>query len=146
MIHIESKINIKRAPADIFAFITNFENNPQWQSGMISARFTSNPPIGVGSTYTQVARFLGRRIDSNFVVVDYEPGRLVKITTISGSFPITVTRSVEPAGEGSTVRAIVEGDSSGFFKLAEPLMRRMVQSSVISDYARLKELLESEEA
>ena len=142
MIHIESSVTIRRAPEEVFAYITNFENNPEWQSGMISARFTSDPPLDVGSTYAQVAKFLGRRVESNFVVVAFEPGHLIKITTTSGSFPITVTRSVEPAQDGSVVRAIVEGDSSGFFRLAEPLMRRMVQRSVNSDYAQLKQLLE----
>jgi uncharacterized membrane protein len=143
MIKVEAKITIERAPDEVFAYLTNFENNPLWQSGMVTARFTSDPPLGVGSTYTQVAKFLGRRVDSTFAVVDFEPGRLVKITSTSGSFPITVTRTVEPAGSGSLVRAAIEGDASGFFRLAEPLMRRLVQRSVTADYDRLKEILEA---
>jgi len=143
MIRVESSIRIERAADDVFAYIANFDNNPDWQSGMVSARYTSEPPLGVGSTYAQVAKFLGRRVESNFAVVAYEPGRLVKITSTSGSFPITVTRSVEPAENGSLVHALVEGDASGFYKVAGPLMRRMVQRSVDSDYASLKELLES---
>lgn len=143
MIRIESSVWIHRSPEEVFAYITNFEDNPNWQSGMIEARFTSDPPLAVDSTYTQVAKFMGRRVDSEFVVVAYEPGRMVKITTTSGSFPITVTRSVEASESGSLVKAIVEGDASGFFKIAEPFMRRMVKRSVDSDYKRLKLLLES---
>lgn len=44
------------------------------------------------------------------------------------------------------VNAIVEGDASGFFKVAEPLMRRLAQRSVDGDYAKLKEVLESSES
>ena len=146
MIRVESSVEIGRPPAEVFAYIANFENNPEWQSGMLEAHFTSPGPLAVGSTYSQVARFLGRRVESNFEVIAYEPGRLIKITTTSGSFPITVTRKVEAAGEGSRVSAIVEGDSSGFFRVAEPLMRRMVQRSVEGDYTRLKDLLESHQA
>jgi hypothetical protein len=40
------------------------------------------------------------------------------------------------------VTAIIEGDASGFFKLAEPLLARMVQRSVVSDYQNLKQILE----
>jgi hypothetical protein len=54
-----------------------------------------------------------------------------------------MTRIVEAAENGSMVSAIVEGDASGFFKLAGPLMRRLVQRSVDGDYAKLKEGLES---
>lgn len=34
------------------------------------------------------------------------------------------------------VTAIIEGDASGFFKLAEPLLARTVQRSVDSDYEK----------
>ena len=143
MIRIESSVWIHCSPEEVFAYITNFENNPNWQSGMIDARFTSDPPLAVESTYIQVAKFMGRRVDSEFVVVACEPGHMVKITTTSGSFPVTVIRSVEASESGSLVKAIVEGDASGFFKIAEPFMRRMVKRSVDSDYKRLKLLLES---
>ena len=145
MIKVESSVIIDRPSDVVFEYLTNFENNPRWQSGMQEAYFTSDGPLDVGSTYSQVARFLGRRIDSNFVVVAYEPGHMVTITSSSGSFPITVTRSVKSAGSGTEVKAIVEGDATGFFKLAEPIMGRMVQRSVDGDYARLKEVLESDD-
>jgi uncharacterized membrane protein len=144
MIKVETSVIINRPPEEVFAYISNFENNPGWQSGMQEARFTSEGPLGVGSTYAQVAKFLGRRIESTFEVIGYEPKRLVKATSTSGSFPITFTRMVEPVEGGTQVAAIIEGDASGFFKLAEPLMARMVQRSVDGDYANLKHILETQ--
>jgi uncharacterized membrane protein len=143
MIRVETSVHIDRPSDEVFAFISNFENNPQWQSGQIEARFTSDGPLRVGSTYDQVAKFLGRRIISTFEVLEYEPGRRVKASSTSGSFPITFTRMVEPAGDGADVSAVIEGDSSGFFKLAEPLLARMVQRSVDTDYRNLKNIMES---
>ena len=142
MIKIEANITIQRPPGEVFDFIANFENNPLWQSGMVSATFTSPGPLAVGSTYDQVARFMGREVVSSFQVTALEPGRKVKASSTGGSFPITFTRIVEPLGEGARVQAIVEGDASGFFKLAAPLLRLMVQRSVRGDYANLKRLLE----
>ena len=142
MIRVETSVHIDRPSDEVFAFISNFENNPLWQSGQIEARFTSEGPLQVGSTYDQVAKFLGRQIVSTFEVLEYEPGRKVKATSIAGSFPITFTRMVEPAGGGANVSAVVEGDSSGFFKLAEPLLARMVQRSVEMDYRNLKRIME----
>jgi hypothetical protein len=40
------------------------------------------------------------------------------------------------------VTAIIEGDASGFFKLAEPLLARTVQRSVDSDYEK-KNIIQS---
>lgn len=144
MIVVETSILIERPASEVFAYIANFENNPRWQSGMREAHFTSDPPLAVGSTYVQVAAFLGRRIDSTFEVIAYEADRMVKATSTFGSFPITFTRIVEPAEGGTLVQAIIEGDASGLFKIAEPLMKRMVQRQISGDYANLKGILEGE--
>lgn len=144
MLRVETSVRINRPSDEVFDFISNFENNPLWQSGQVEARFTSEGPLRVGSTYNQVAKFLGRRIESTFEVLEYEPGRKVKAASTSGSFPITFTRMVEARDGGAEVSAVVEGDASGFFKLAEPLLARMVQRSVDADYRNLKQILEGE--
>lgn len=146
MIRVETEVHINKPSEEVFAYISNFENNPKWQAGMIKAKWTSEGPLRPGSTYAQLAGFLGRRIESNFEVLEYEPGRLVKAASTSGSFPITFTRMVEPESEGARVKAIIEGDASGFFKLAEPLLAVMVKRSVDKDYRNLKRVLEADEA
>lgn len=145
MIKIETEIFIKRPSDEVFDYISNFENNPEWQNGMVSAEFTSEGPVDVGSTYVQEARFLNRPVHSKFEVIAYEPGRMVKATTSSGSFPITFTRKVEPQNGGTLITAIVEGYAGGFYKLAEPLLARMVKRSVDGDYANLKAILENKD-
>lgn len=144
MTNVNSTIHIKRNAADVFDFISNPENNPQWQNGMQVCEITSDGPLGIGSTYHQQAKFLGRDIVSNFEITAYEPGRLIRGDTVESSFPISFTRIVEPdaSGDGCDVQAIVTGDSSGFFRLLSPLMNWMVSSSIKKDYRRLKELLE----
>lgn len=59
-------------------------------------------------------------------------------------FPIVQTRIVAPRGDGrSSVTAVVEGDATGFFRLASPLLRLLGEGSVHGDYAhRLKAMLE----
>ena len=145
MTHVNSQIHIKRPAAEVFDFISNPENNPQWQSGMQSCEITSDGEWGLGSTYAQQAKFMGRAIVSKFEITQYEPGRLIRGDTVESSFPISFTRIVEPdeSGEGCLVQAIVTGDSTGFFKLLNPLMNWMVSSSIKKDYRRLKELMES---
>ena len=142
MITVNITIDIIRPPEEVFAFLADFENNPQWQNGMKACTWTSAPPLRVGSTYAQEASFLGRRILSEFEVVAYEPESMVKATSPTGTFPITFTRSVAPHGGGTRVKALIEGDSSGVFKIAEPLLAPMVRKSIEADYARLKALLE----
>ena len=147
MIRVTADVEIERPSEAVFEYLANFENNPHWQRGMREARFTSEPPLRVGSTYDQVARFLGRRIVSSFEVVEFDPGRSITIATVASSFPIRVTRRVEPLESGrSRVTAEISGDASGFFRLATPLLRLVVQRSVNRDYAQLKQILEANAA
>ncbi len=146
MTRVATSVVINRPPEEVFEFISNFENNPRWQSGMREARITSEGPLGVGTTYSQVAKFLGRRVESTFEVIEYEPHTMVKGRSTSGSFPITFTRSVAASPQGTMVTAVIEGDASGFFRLAGPILNRMVQRQVSGDYTNLKELLESQPA
>lgn len=139
-----ANVVIDRDPETVFAFVADAENNPRWQRGMRSCKWTTDAPIGVGSVYAQEARFLGRPVISTFEVTDFQPGRSITITTIESTFPITVTRRVEPRNDGGAwVSATVRGEPSGIFRLFGPLLRPMLERSVAKDYERLKRTLES---
>jgi uncharacterized membrane protein len=144
MIQIEVRVDIDRPAAEVFEYLEEVENNPRWLSGMRSSRWTSQPPVGVGSTYAQVSQFLGRQIHTSFEVTRHEPGRLITIESREGSsFPITVTRIVEPDGDGSArVTELVDADARGFYTLATPLLKRLVERTIRRDYGTLKQLLE----
>lgn len=142
MIEVTAAADVARPAHEVFAFVADLSNNPRWQQGQESCIWTSPPPIGVGSTYDQRARFLGREIVSSFEVVEYEPDRRIRIRTVDGPMPMDITREVDPLDEdGARVRAIIRGGPTGLLRLLDPLTRRMVQRSVRGDYARLAELL-----
>lgn len=134
---------IRRPAGEVFAFVSDASNNPRWQRGMRACEWTTPPPVGVGSTYRQQASFLGRRVVTEFEVVEHTPGRSITIRSTSGPFPIRVRRTVTPLGDASCrVEADISGDPGRFFRLAAPLVRRMAQRSVTTDYRRLQTLLD----
>lgn len=145
MTRVETTVTVNRPLDEVFDFISNFENNPLWQSGVQQAKITSEGPLDVGTTYSQLAKFLGRPVKSEFEVIEFESRKLVKGRSTTGSFPITFTRSVEFGQGGTKVTAVIEGDASGFFRLAEPILSRIVQRQVTADYRNLKDHLESQE-
>ena len=117
-----NRITLER-PADlVFAAVADMSRNPEWQQGMKSCVWTSEGPIRVGSTYDQVAVFLTRKIVTTFEVVEFEPGRKIRIKSVKSSFPLDITRSVEPTGEfRCEVTAIVTGEPAGVLKWLDPL-------------------------
>lgn len=137
-------VDIDRSAAEVFAYIADMANNPNWQSGMRACTWTTEPPIRVGSRYDQEAAFLGRPIVSRFEVVEYVEGERIRIQTYESTFPLDITRRVEALGEGRCrVTAEVGGEPTGLFALFGPLMAPMVKRSVSRDYAALKAILEA---
>ena len=136
---------VNRPAGEVFEFFSDASNNPRWQNGMVSCEWTSEPPIAVGSTYTQRARFAGRDVISEFEVTEFEPGRKIRIETTKSTFPIQVTRTVEPIDDTTcqVVAEITGGPESGPMRWLAPLMEKRAQKSVDTDYDRLVQLLET---
>lgn len=135
-------VEIDCPASEAFDLISDFTRNPEWQSGMQSAQWTSEPPLRIGSTYDQRARFVGRDVITSFEVTAYDPGRSITIESRASSFPIRVTRTVEAIGsERCEVTAHVAGEPGGFFKVLGPLLDRMAARSVRTDYRRLQQML-----
>ena len=144
MIETVTTIDVKRPASDVFDYVADMSNNPEWQQGMKSCRWTTEPPIRVGSRYDQHASFMGREITSKFEVTEYVAGERIRIVTYESTFALDITRTVEAIDDASCrVTAIVRGEQAGFFKVFGPLLNKMVSSSVRKDYRALREILET---
>jgi hypothetical protein len=141
-IDVRVSVLVAASPEDAFEFVSDFERNPEWQTGMRDAQFTSEGPLRAGTTYRQVARFLGRRIEIEFVVTHVDPGREIVTRTLTGPFPITVVRTVVPDGDGARVSAHVTAEPRGAFRLADPILERFLRAAVEREHRRLKDLLD----
>ncbi len=145
-VDVRSEVLVDAEAADAWAVVSDFSRNPEWQKGMVRCTWVTEPPLRIGSRYEQRARFLGRDITTLFEVIaltDRGQGvRSIGIDTVEGTFPITVTRTVEPTPHGCRISAHVRGTPGGLMGLASPLMAGMVKRSVDGDYRRLKALLE----
>lgn len=136
------RIQVERripAPAEeVAAFFFDAANNPSWQSGMKSCEWTTDPPIAVGSLYEQVAEFRGKPVVSVFEVTELDAGRRMRIESIESTFPIQVTRTVEPIDDTACrVAADVTGQPGGVIRLLTFLGERMARKSIEADYDRL---------
>jgi uncharacterized membrane protein len=143
MIKVENSVIINRPISEVFEFVSNIENLPQWAGPVLEAKQTSDGAVGVGATQTQVAQFLGRKIETSQEVTEYEPNKKFSTKTTSGPLPMEIHYILEPAAEGTKVTLEGNVDAGGFFKVAEPLVARMLKTQTESDAANLNDLLEA---
>ena len=142
---LEYSVIINRPVEEVFAFVSNVENWPQWVSGASETRQTSSGPVAKGTTFTQISHYLGRRFEINATVTAFEPNRLVAVENDGKPMPFGNRITVEAANGGTRLTNTLSaaGDVGGLFKLAEPVLERMFRRQFEKDHETLKDLLEA---
>jgi uncharacterized membrane protein len=133
---------VGRPRQEVAAYLTDPANDPGWIGGLRSARLVTPPPVGVGSQVERVARFLGRRVEYVNEITELSGTRLA-MRSVRSPFPMRVTYGFEDAGgAGTEVSVRVQGDAGRMYRLADPLLARLVRRSVQRDLRNLKRVLE----
>ena len=140
MITVNSQVTINRPPLEVYDFVRDQENAPQWLSGWLETRPT-NDTEGVGYTWIDMVEMFGRPVETEFELTSLEPGQEIAFKSIGGSFPISGRYSFAPDGDGTAVTFDLTGQPGGFFKLAEPLLGRMIQRQWDTNVANLKDII-----
>jgi carbon monoxide dehydrogenase subunit G len=142
MIKVEVSVIIHRPLAEVFAILSNLENNMRWRTGMIAAEKISAGPIGIGTSYRIINSIFGRRIEGEAVVTEYELNQKYATVNKSG-LPIETKRTFEPVNEGTKVTFAVKAELGGFFDIAKPVLETIGKRRLESDAAKVKELVEA---
>ena len=143
MFKTNNSIFINRLPQEVFNAITDPAKISLWQSMTEKAEWTSNGSHGVGSTQKVVARFLGRKIESDIEITAWEPSHRVDYKFVNGPYPAEVSNILQPQGEGTLLTAQSQGEMGSFFKLAEGLVARQLEKQLAANIESLKLLMES---
>jgi uncharacterized membrane protein len=127
-------------------YALDYTNDPDWIGAITTARLVTDPPFGVGSRVERVGSFLGKRIEYVNEVTELDPDARLVMRSVKAPFPMRVTYEFaddDDGGGGTVMRIRTEGDASGFYRLAAPLLDRAVRRGVRGDLERLKANVEA---
>jgi uncharacterized protein YndB with AHSA1/START domain len=141
MTTFDNTVTIHRPVDDVFAFLADFENIPQWNYAIEETRKTSAGPVGVGTTYLQT-RSIPRRQAEGFEVTVFEPDRRLAIHGQIGPFQATISYRLEPAGDATTIVNTVQLKASAATRLVAPLAAPAIKGAVAQNLGELKLILE----
>jgi carbon monoxide dehydrogenase subunit G len=145
MARAESTIRIDRSPDDVFAFVADPANNPQWRKNVVRTEWFDDGPMRLGRRGRQTARVLGREYTVEAVIVEWDPPRAAAWRTVQGSAAVRSWVRLAPDGPGTLLTYGADGAFLGpigalLTRLAVPKMT----SQAARDLAGLKALLESD--
>lgn len=143
MYKFESSIFINRSQQEVFDYVSNPANIPQWQSSTESAQWTSEGPPGVGSTFKLVTSFLGRKLEPVVEITGWDPPNLYRFKAVSGPIPYEAMTKFEAQAGGTLLTQAGQAELGGFFKLAEGLVGKQFEKQFESNNAALKLQLEA---
>lgn len=142
-VDVQTESVIERPIEEVAAYAADPSHAPEWYDNIDSVEWMTDPPLTLGSRVAFHARFLGRRLDYTYEVVDYEPGDRLVMRTAEGPFPMETTytwASIEADRTRMTLRN--RGMPSGFSSFIAPFMSYAMKRANTADLARLRMLLE----
>jgi len=142
MIKVEKSVVIKKPVGEVFAYVQNNENSTKWQGGVTSVQMEEGPDNVVGSRYTEVRKFLGQEMKTTMEITAFTQNAKWAAKVIKGPVPYEVTMTYESVPEGTKITTLVEGEPTGFFKLAEGMVAGTLGKSLEEDQNHLKAILE----
>lgn len=156
MVRIEDSAVIARPVEEVWGFISEPGNNPQWYSaelrkmlsqgasGTPEARKTPAGPTAVGTTYETVIRTFGR-----FGVLSARCTALDPNKALTWEFTAGPTKGstdnwrMEPIDEKSTrLTRIFDLSASGFLRLIQPIIAQGTRKSHEEEMNNIKRILE----
>lgn len=143
MFTFETSVFVNRPQQEVYDFVSNPANDSQWQSGSVSAEWTSDGPVGIGSTQRAINRFLGRDIESTAEIKSWDPPNQYALKVVSGPIPFEATVNFESKDNGTQITYSGQAEAGGFFKLAEGLVGKQLNKQIELDANALKIVLEN---
>lgn len=143
MVEVDGEILIERAVDEVFDFVANQENEPQYNPQMRVARRTSEGPIGIGTTFH--AEMTGRKrvVPMTIRVTEFERPRRIRERVEMRSMDLTGGLDFEPTDDGTRMRWHWDLRPNGVLRFMGPLVASMGRRQERRIWTGLKRLLES---
>lgn len=145
MTALESTIDIRRQPDQVYAYITDPTRWGEWQPDVVAAQVLDAGPQAPGTRITTTRRIGRAERTMTQQVTTIEPPTRWAVHGVDGPLRPSMDVTVEPLpdGAGTRVTFALGFEGRGFADLLVPVVRRMAARTAPSSYRRLKNRLEA---
>jgi len=142
VIHIVASAHIYQPIKKVFEFISNPENDFQWQYGTLASTRISESLVGLGACFQSIGNFMGHRIKSTFEVTEYELNQKYGFKSLSGPLQSYTTYTLEIARGYTQINLLTEANVVNLMELNENILEKKLKKQLKENLAMLKSILE----
>lgn len=142
MITFTNTIQIQRPTSEVFAYLSDLENTPEWNWAISQTRKTSPGPPAVGATYRQ-QRTVPRPATESLEITALEADELLEVRGTLATYPAHLVYRLRPHGSGTELTNTVELRPTGPLRMLGPIAGKRIQGAVADNLRVLKSRLES---
>jgi carbon monoxide dehydrogenase subunit G len=140
---VETNIWIDRNPSDVFSFITEAGNFSKYVPGLTKSEQVGDTR-GVGTRLVSSMATMGQTFDFTAEWTRYEQDAAIGAKNVDGPVGSESLTSLTAENGGTRLERVLDVEPHGLLaNLAAPLIRRRVQRDSETEFANLKDLLES---
>jgi uncharacterized protein YndB with AHSA1/START domain len=139
-IHADAGTTIARPIEDVFDYLSDPRNEPDWLPGATAVEKTNDAPLGLGSTFVGHYDRAGR-VELELVEFD----RPHRVTFRAHSKIVDFDDTVELTGTaiGTRLQAKMTAEPRGPMRLVAPLMAKTMRRQFSTNWEHLKHKLET---
>jgi hypothetical protein len=133
---------IKSRRDDVFAFVCDAQNDPQWNPKVVEVAKLTAGPIGVGTTFRYVMAYFAGSIESEWRITAYDPGRLLHGKSVDGPFAFEGGYEFEPQDGATCITRYASLDLAGILPPFIPaaLARKLLVKEFETAFVRLQRI------
>ena len=122
MPEVRRTFTVRQPVEKVHAYLRDFANAEQWDSGTKSCKQQTPGEIGVGTEWANVSEFKGKETELTYRLVEDNPGRLVFVGE-NKTVTSTDTITMRTGGEGTEIDYLADFDFHGLANLAVPFIK-----------------------
>ena len=141
----EGTTHIDRPIEEVFAFLSDGENDPKFSPRVIKIAKTSEGPPGVGTTYASTVKDAGMKSEREFKLTEFDAPNRIRWTELSKNSVTAPVGGYDLSSDGSGTQVTIfnELEGHGIGKLFAPLALRAARKDADVFAGRIKQAVEA---
>lgn len=136
MFTVEVSCTIDLPLRQVFAYVADFRNAPDWQRQLASVRLEDGPFPG-GARVIEIHRFLGFQVEAGGDLVGWDPPSGFTVRGRSTRLAVESRYTFSGDDKAATVGLRLTMSPRGLARLMEPVLSRVLRSDLSDAFARL---------